>query len=82
MTLRSPSSLDRSPMRVAPGIEAYGAGGFRVAGLRYEGSILILDDSVSSWPVVDLNDLDPTAVAQVIANRAAAEFMLLGVVER
>jgi uncharacterized protein len=55
-------------MRVAPGIEAYGGGGFRVAGERFEGSILILDDHVTPELFAPVFDAGPQAV----------EFVLLG----
>ena len=32
-------------MRQAPSIDAYGGGGFRIDGVRHEGSVLIIDDS-------------------------------------
>jgi uncharacterized protein len=66
-------------MRVAPGIEAYGGGGFRVAGERYEGSILILDDVVLPWAVETLAALTPDAFAPVLAKGLeAVELVLLG----
>jgi uncharacterized protein len=66
-------------MRIAPGVEAYGEGGFRVAGERFEGSILIIDDTVSLWPVAALKALTPNDFAAVIAaDRAVVEFVLLG----
>ena len=66
-------------MRIAPGVEAYGGGGFRVAGQRYEGSILILDDVVRPWPVADLNGVTPDELATVFAaGLGTVEFLLLG----
>ncbi len=66
-------------MRVAPGIEAYGGGGFRVAGERYEGSILILDDVVLAWAVQNLTAVTPDAFAPVLAaGLETVEFVLLG----
>ena len=66
-------------MRIAPGIEAYGGGGFRIAGTRYEGSVLILDDEVHPWPVADLKALTPDAFAPAFASGLqTVEFILLG----
>lgn len=66
-------------MRVAPGVEAYGGGGFRVAGLRYAGSILILDDLVRPWAATDLKALTPDLFAPVFdAGLQTVEFVLLG----
>jgi uncharacterized protein len=66
-------------MRIAPGVEAYGGGGFRVAGVRYEGSILILNDVVRSWPASSLSALTLDAFAPVLAaGLESVEFVLLG----
>jgi uncharacterized protein len=66
-------------VRQAPAIDAFGDGGFRIGGVRYEGSVLILDDAVRPWPVRRLADAVPEsldAVAQ--AGAAKVEFVLLG----
>jgi len=66
-------------MRMAPGVEAYGGGGFRVAGQRYEGSILIFEDGVRPWSVPDLKSLTPDALAPALAaGIATVEFVLIG----
>ena len=66
-------------MRQPPAIEAFGAGGFRVSGLRIEGSILILDDAVAPWPVASLAELTPAHFDAVLAaGPAVVEFVLLG----
>ena len=49
-------------------IEAYGDGGFRVAGQRYRGSILVFLDRTLSWPVdeaaaITIASLDPVTAA-------------------
>jgi len=66
--------------RNAPTIDAYGDGGFRLAGERHEGSVLILGDEARSWPVTSLAELTPDALAPVLAaGRGEVEFLLLGV---
>jgi uncharacterized protein len=66
--------------RAAPSIEAYGDGGFRLDGVRHDGSLLILNDAASVWPVASLAELTPESLAQVVdAGRAEVEFVLLGV---
>jgi uncharacterized protein len=66
-------------LRIVPGIEAFGGGGFRVAGERHEGSILILDDVVRPWPVADLKSLTAAALEPVFQlGLAAVEFVLIG----
>jgi uncharacterized protein len=66
--------------RDAPVIEAFGAGGFRLSGVRHEGSVLILQDEARAWPVTDLANLTIADFAPVVsAGSAEVEFVLLGV---
>lgn len=66
--------------RRPPSIDAYGAGGFRVSGVRCEGSLLILQDQVLPWAPRTLSDLS-TADLQAVISRGPreVEFVLLGV---
>ncbi|MDZ4374460.1 MAG: Mth938-like domain-containing protein [Phenylobacterium sp.] len=65
--------------RDAPVIETYGGGGFRLSGVRREGSILILRDEVLPWPVESMADLALAHFEPVLAAGAAeVEFVLLG----
>jgi len=65
--------------RNAPSIDAYGDGGFRLAGARHEGSVLILRDEAASWNVTDMSDLSLQTLQPVFdAGAAEVEFVLLG----
>jgi uncharacterized protein len=65
--------------RDAPTIDAYGQGGFRLSGVRREGSVLILGDEPQDWAVSDPADLTLDSLAPVLsAGRAEVEFLLLG----
>ena len=65
--------------RDAPIIDAYGDGGFRLAGERREGSVLILADAALSWHVSSLADLKLSDFQPVLdAGAADVEFVLLG----
>jgi uncharacterized protein len=69
--------------RDAPSIDAYGQGGFRVSGIRHEGSLLILEDQPRAWGVDDPAALTLESLAPVLAaGRAEVEFLLLGMGER
>lgn len=48
-------------------IQAYGAGGFRVSGERFEGSVLIFADRTTSWPAGTADDITAAAVAALVA---------------
>ena len=66
--------------RDAPTIDAFGGGGFRLAGQRYEGSVLIIGDAAQAWPVTRLSDLTLADLAPVMAaGVAGVEFLILGV---
>ena len=65
--------------RAAPSIDAYGEGGFRLDGVRHEGSVLIVADEARGWPVAEPAELTPESLAPVFeAGRAGVEFLLLG----
>ena len=64
-----------SELRQPPAIEAYGAGGFRVEGVRFEGSVVILADEVTSWSgQLEAGDLD----AVIAAGPGVVELLILG----
>lgn len=65
-------------MRQPPSIDAWGGGGFRVAGVWRPGSLLILEDEPQDWPVRSLADLTLDSFASVFAAGPAVEFVLLG----
>ncbi len=66
--------------RNAPTVDAYGDGGFRLAGERHDGSVLILADEARVWPVASLAELTVASLAPVFqAGRTEVEFLLLGV---
>jgi uncharacterized protein len=66
-------------LRQPPAIEAYGGGGFRVAGVWRPGSLLILDDTPRDWRPTALAELDDADFEAVIAAPpGAVEFVLLG----
>ena len=65
--------------RDAPSIDAYGHGGFRLSGVRHEGSLMILGDQALDWPVAGPDDLTVESLAPVLAaGRTEVEFLLLG----
>jgi uncharacterized protein len=59
-------------------IDAYGAGGFRVAGTRFEGSILVAAARVMPWPVAELAAATPTSLDGMFAADTDIELLLLG----
>lgn len=67
-----------SGLRQPPSVDAWGGGGFRVSGVWRPGSLLILDDVARDWAATSLAALTLDDFAEVLANRGAVEFILLG----
>src|SRR5262245_48450676 len=59
-------------------IDSYGAGGFRFAGMSHRGSLLCLPAGIWAWPVARPDDVDESALAQVLAGAADIGLFLLG----
>lgn len=57
-------------------IERYGATGFRVSGVAYDGAILVLPQATHAWPAVSLADASAANLAPVI--EAGVQILLLG----
>jgi uncharacterized protein len=59
-------------------IEAYGAGGFRFAGMSHRGSILALPNGIWAWPPRTAAEIDEASLARAIAEKAGIDFLLIG----
>jgi uncharacterized protein len=59
-------------------IEAYGKGGFRLAGLSHRGSLLCLPDGIWPWPVDSAAGITEVALAPVFDRAEAIGLFLLG----
>lgn len=59
-------------------VDAYGDGGFRVAGQRIEGSLLMLPNGPESWQVGQIADLQLSDFAAVLEQRQDIEILLVG----
>ena len=59
-------------------ITGYGNGGFRIGDRRHEGSLIVFPDVVTSWPVAEVTDVTPAALAEVVARSQRVDILLLG----
>lgn len=59
-------------------IDAYGAGGFRFAGMSHRGSILALPSGIWAWPPRVAAEIDEAALSRVLAEQAGIDFLLIG----
>lgn len=58
-------------------VQAYGDLGFRVSGVRYEGSVWILPEATMAWPVTDLAQIVPDSFDPLIAKAAGQVAILI-----
>ncbi|MDH3579412.1 MAG: MTH938/NDUFAF3 family protein [Hyphomicrobiales bacterium] len=59
-------------------INAYGNGGFRFAEMSHPRSLLLLPSGIYAWKVKSLNQVSKAKLEQVLTEREAIEFLLLG----
>ncbi len=59
-------------------IQAYGCGGFRIAGTRYEGAVLVIPETTQSWPLAAAPALDAASLAALHAADPALELLIVG----
>ena len=59
-------------------IQAYRAGGFTVAGIRHEGSLLVMPERTFPWQVDTLSAISVDSMAPVTAAEPAVELLILG----
>ncbi len=59
-------------------IEAYGDGGFRVAGQVYRGSILVFPDRTLAWPLDEAATITIASLDPVIAGVPPPDILLVG----
>ncbi len=59
-------------------LDAYGDGGFRIDGVRHDGSVLIIDGVVQRWGAAAMPDVTPAHFDPVFAADAAPDLVLFG----
>ncbi|WP_019961497.1 Mth938-like domain-containing protein [Woodsholea maritima] len=62
-----------------PPIDAYGDGGFRIGGVRYDGPTLMVEDQVAAWPVNDLQSLSLADFDRFLQAEKKPDLVILGV---
>ena len=61
------------------GIDAYGNGGFRFAGMSHRGSLLCLPSGMFAWDVAAIGDITLETLAPVLAVADDIDVLLIGV---
>ena len=73
---------DPDALQGPPPIDAFGEGGFRIAGVRHEGGVWILPGAVKPWGASDPAQLTPEDFAPVFESAERPDILVLGVGER
>jgi len=56
----------------------YDAAGFRVSGIDYRGSVIVLLDRTLAWPVTAMDELSAAALKPVVEASPRLELLLIG----
>ena len=59
-------------------VNSYGDGGFKISGVRHQGSILVLPDATASWPVANIDGLSLNALQPIVDAVPAVEVLIVG----
>lgn len=59
-------------------IDAYGAGGFRFAGMSHRGSLICLPSGIYAWDVSTLDDFTVSGFSKVFEEADSIEILLIG----
>ena len=59
-------------------LDAFGAGGFRFAGMSHRGSILATPSGIRIWPVTRFAEFTPESLRPVLDEAEAIDFLLIG----
>lgn len=59
-------------------LEAYGDGGFRLAGQRFEGSLIVTPVGVYPWDVRSISDVTTGSLAPVMEAVGTFDFLIVG----
>ena len=73
-------SLDITPLVPAGRqvIEAYGNGGFVIAGTRYIGSVIVFSERTLAWPVAAAAQVSEGALTPLFASAPLPEILVIG----
>ena len=59
-------------------IEAYGDGGFVIAGVRHKGSVIVLSERTLAWAATVAADVTEFAIAPLFEESVSAEILVIG----
>jgi len=73
-------SIDITPLIAAgrQSIQGYGDGGFRIAGIRHEGSCIVFAERTLAWPVADVAGIGIEALRPATSVAEALDILIVG----
>jgi uncharacterized protein len=70
--------LERVELEHVTVVTGYGDGGFKVAGRRYEGSLLLFEEVLHFWPVTDAAEITLESIEPLISGPEKPDLLLFG----
>jgi len=59
-------------------VQAYGDGGFRIAGAAHQGSVLVFRERTEAWPITDASGITIDSLRPAIEAEPRPDFLLIG----
>ena len=59
-------------------LQSYGDGGFRIAGVRHEGSVLVFPEHTAAWNCSGVEQMSPAVFQAVVESPQSVEILLIG----
>jgi uncharacterized protein len=61
-----------------PFVDAYGDGGFRLAGQRFEGSVIVTPQGLFPWSARNIEDATPASFSAIVEASRSFDFLIVG----
>jgi uncharacterized protein len=61
-----------------PFVDAYGEGGFRLAGQRFEGSVIVAPRGLFTWMAKSIEEVTPASLAPLVEAAGDFDFLIVG----
>ncbi|CAN0591961.1 unnamed protein product, partial [Laminaria digitata] len=59
-------------------IQGYGGGTFRIAGVAYTSSVIVMPDQTLTWSASSYDDISVAGLAPLMSDHSAVEVLLIG----
>lgn len=59
-------------------IQGYGDGGFTIADVHWQGSVLVMPTRTLAWPVLSVDEITPANLAEVLTGEDRPDLLVIG----